>query len=54
MKAPNHTRPVSAIPDSWSRRAFLCRVSSLTVAGGAARWLPGAMLAPAWAQETTP
>ena len=42
MKAHNHTRPVAAIPDAWSRRAFLRGVSSLAVAGGAARLLPGA------------
>ena len=50
MKAPNHT----AIPDSWSRRAFLRRVSSLTVAAGAARLLPGApaVITRAWAQDT--
>ncbi len=54
MKAPNRTRPVSAIPDSWSRRAFLRRVSSLTVVGGAARLLPGApaVITRARAQDT--
>ena len=54
MTAPNHTDPVSAPHDFWSRRAFLRRVSSLTVAGGAARLLPGASvpITPAWGQET--
>ena len=54
MKAPNRTRSVSAIPDSWSRRAFLRGVSSLTVAGGAARVLPGApsLITRARAQNT--
>ena len=54
MTAPNQTAPVSAIPDSWSRRTFLRRVSSLAAAGGGARLLPGApaMITPAWGQET--
>ena len=55
MTAPNHTRPVSSMPDSWSRRAFLRRVSRLTVAGSAAPLLPGVplMITPARGQEPT-
>ena len=55
MTAPNHTRPVSGIPDAWSRRAFLRGISSLAVAGGAARALPAgpAVITRAWTQETT-
>ena len=54
MTARNRIAPVSAVPDAWSRRAFLRRVSGLAAAGGAARVLPGvpAVILPAGGQET--